>query len=117
MITLVLVAVAVVVVVVVIVTVVARVVLAMIQLLLGDCLVFLVVPQSYHLFELRDRTRALATELFICPAEVQPLLEVVDDLSVGDVNDGCTHIEEATHVLSESFTLCLFDHGQVHAST
>jgi hypothetical protein len=57
------------------------------------------------------------TEVFEGAAVVKAVLEEVDDLLVGDVDDGSALVEETAHVLAEGLTLLLLDHGQVHAST
>jgi hypothetical protein len=64
-----------------------------------------------------DGLGAATTEVFEGAAVVEAVLEEVDDLLIGDVDDGSTLVEEAAHVLAEVLALFLLDHGQVHAST
>jgi hypothetical protein len=53
----------------------------------------------------------VATEVFESAAVVETVLEKVDDLLVGDVDDGSVLVEKAAHVLAEGLTLFLLDHG------
>jgi hypothetical protein len=45
------------------------------------------------------------------------VLEDVDDFFAGDVDYGCTLVDESAHVLAEHLALFLLDLRQVHAST
>jgi hypothetical protein len=64
-----------------------------------------------------DGLGAATTEVFEGAAVVEAVLEEVDDLLVGDVDDGSALVEEAAHILADGLALFLLDHGQVHAST
>jgi hypothetical protein len=46
------------------------------------------------------RQQAVEAELLIQPAATEPLLEVVNDLAIGDVDDGGLLVKEAVCVLA-----------------
>jgi hypothetical protein len=84
---------------------------------LGVGLVFFIRLGRDHVLEVGDGPGAAMTKVFEGAAVVEAVLEEVDDLLVGDVDDGGALVEEAAHVLAEGLTLFLLYHGQVHASS
>ena len=69
-----------------------------------------------HVLELGHSTWVSATKICERSTIEQDILEAVDDFFVSDADDGCTLVEETSHVLAKSFTFRLLDLGQVHAS-
>jgi hypothetical protein len=63
-------------------------------------LVFFISPGGDHDLEVGDGARAAATEVFEGATVVETVLEEVDDLLVGDVNNGGALVEKAPHVLA-----------------
>jgi hypothetical protein len=84
---------------------------------LGVGLVFFIRPERDHVLEVGNGPGTAMTEVFEGAAVVEAVLEEVDDLLVGDVDDGSALVEKAAHVLAEGLALFMLDHGQVHAST
>jgi hypothetical protein len=84
------------------VIVAARVLLALAMdgVVLGVGLVFFISPGGDHDLEVGDGARAVATEVFEGATVVETVLEEVDDLLVGDVNNGGALVEKAPHVLA-----------------
>jgi hypothetical protein len=68
---------------------------------LGVGLVFFIRLRRDHVLEVGDGPWVATTEVFEGAAVVKTVLEKVDDLLVGDVDDGSALVEEAVHVLAE----------------
>jgi hypothetical protein len=97
----------------------ARVLLALATdgVVLGVSLVFFISLGGDHVLEVGYGARAATTEVFKGATVVQTVLELVDDLLVGDIDYGGALVEEASHVFAKGLALFLLHHCHVHAST
>jgi hypothetical protein len=103
----------------VVVAVAARVLFALATdgVVLGVSLVFFISLGGDYVLEVGDGARVATTEVFEGATVIETVLEEVDDLLVGDVDNGDALVEEAPHVLAKGLALFLLHHCQVHAST
>jgi hypothetical protein len=68
-------------------------------------LVLLVSPPCYHVTQLNGSSRAIAPKVVVCVLREEPILEVGDDVFIGDVGDGGARVKE---------TLCIGPQGLIH---
>jgi hypothetical protein len=87
-------------------------VVAFVIVLLGEALVLrvlLIGPLLHHVTEFHDSLWAIAAEIAVDVLRAEAVLEVVDDILVGDVGDSGAHLEEARGVGPQGLVLLLFD--------
>jgi hypothetical protein len=61
-------------------------------------LVLLVSPPCHHVTQFHGSSRAVASEVMVGALREEAILEAADDVLVGDVGDGGSHLEEASGV-------------------
>jgi hypothetical protein len=81
------------------------------SIVLGIGFVFFIHPGRDHVLEVGDGLGAAVTEVFEGAAVVEPVLEEVNDLLVGDIYYSGALVEEAAHVLAEGLALLLLHHS------
>jgi hypothetical protein len=78
---------------------------------LGEALVLLILlvgPPCHHVTEFHSSSWVVASEVVVGVLREKAILEAADDVLVGDVGDGGSHLEEApVWDLKVSFISCL----------
>jgi hypothetical protein len=77
-------------------------------------LVLLVSPPCHHVMLLHGSSRA--PEVMVCVLREEPVLEAADNVLVGDVGDGGTHLEETPGVGPQGLVHLLLHLGQIVVS-
>jgi hypothetical protein len=73
--------------------------------------------QHHHVAEFHGSSRAVASEVVVSVLREKTILEAADDVLVGDVGDGGSHLEEAPGVGPQGLIHLLLNLGQVMTST
>jgi hypothetical protein len=61
-------------------------------------LILLVSPPCHHVAQLHDSSRAVVSEVVVGVLREEAALEAADDVLVGDIGDGGSHLEETPGV-------------------
>jgi hypothetical protein len=94
----------------------AVVVVVLVVVAIGEAFVLLIIlagPSLHHLAELHDSLGVIAADVTVDVLHGKAVLEAVDDILIGDVGDGGTHLEEGPGVGPQGLVLLLLDLKQV----
>jgi hypothetical protein len=87
-------------------------IVVLVVVVLGEALVLLILlvsPSLHHVVELHDSLGAVAAEVAVDVLRAEAILEVVDDVLIGDVGNGGAHLKEAPGVGPWGLILLLLD--------